>query len=161
MQKRYIPIAVVVAVLVAVSAVGYLRPDVTQAVPPRTLHENSGGRVIFTHMSHADDYGYACEDCHHDGPEAERARPLPCGTCHPKEFDDDFRVNHQTAFPSEEYCERCHDVDPTPDMAEDERPDKDMLLLRGDAFHAQCMDCHADMGVGPYGKESCYECHAK
>lgn len=159
MQKRYLPIAVVVAALFAVAMFGYSLPSKPQENPPRVLLDNNGGRVIFTHAIHADDYGYECADCHHDG--VEDARPLPCGSCHPAAFDEDFKKNHAEAFPSDAYCERCHYSEPSADMAEEDRPDPDMLYIRSDAFHDQCMGCHEDLDAGPYGDESCATCHAK
>lgn len=161
MHKRYVPIAVVVAVCIVVAAVGYLLPQDSPDAPTRVVMENSGGRVFFTHQLHAEDLGLACEDCHHDGLVEEGAKPLPCATCHPKEFDDEFRLKHQKSFPSNDYCERCHYTEPSADMPDEDRPDTDMLPLTGDAFHWQCMGCHESMGAGPYGDESCTECHAK
>ncbi|BBD07378.1 cytochrome c3 family protein [Desulfovibrio ferrophilus] len=159
MHKRYVPIVVTIAVLLAVAIVGYSQPPVVQKSPTRVLMVNNGGRVFFTHAIHADDYGYDCADCHHDG--VEGAEPIACGSCHPKAFDGLFKEVHQRAFPSKEYCERCHDSEPVSSMSDDERPDSDMLLTRADAFHGQCMDCHKAEDAGPYGEESCSTCHAK
>jgi len=159
LQKRYYPIAVVAVALCAVAMIGYSQPPKAQEVPPRVLLDNNGGRVIFTHAAHAQDYGYECADCHHDG--VEGARPLPCGSCHPAAFDENFKANHAKAFPSRDYCGRCHDTDPVPGMPAEDRPDPDMLLTRSDAFHGQCMGCHKGLDAGPYGEDSCATCHAK
>ncbi|WP_461210023.1 cytochrome c3 family protein [Desulfocurvus sp. DL9XJH121] len=148
-----------VAVLLAVALFGYAAPPALPDVPPRVIFDNSGGRVFFNHAGHAEDYGYACEDCHHDG--VENARPQPCGHCHPKEFGKSFARSHQNWFPSKEYCGRCHDSEPKPGMAEGERPDKDMIPLQADALHAQCMGCHESVDAGPFGDDSCNTCHAK
>ncbi|QJB57477.1 cytochrome c3 family protein [Pseudodesulfovibrio sp. zrk46] len=158
MQSRYFLISVIVTVLLAVAAAGYLIPVEKQEVQARVVMDNTGGRVIFTHKFHADDYGFDCTDCHHDDIEADTF--LSCGSCHPKEFDADFRANHQNNFPSEEACLRCHDDVPTGELAEEDRPDIENIPLRADAFHAQCMDCHEENG-GPYGDDTCYECHAR
>ncbi len=158
MQKRYFQIAVIVAVMLAVGVVGYLTPVEEQDVPARVVMDNTGGRVIFTHQSHAEDYGYDCTDCHHDDIGADRF--ISCGSCHPTEFNEQFRADHQKAFPSDEACIRCHDDVPTGELAEEDRPDIENIPLRADAFHSQCMDCHEKDG-GPYGEDSCYQCHAR
>lgn len=159
MQKRYVPIAVTVAALLAVAVLGYATDHPKPDVPPRVLFDNSGGRVFLGHAAHADDYGYDCADCHHDG--VDDQRPVQCGACHPREFGPEFAAAHQKAFPSEEYCQRCHDEAPRAGMPEDERPDTDLLPTRADAFHGQCMSCHEAEDAGPYGEDSCTSCHAK
>jgi len=114
---------------------------------------------VFSHRMHADDYGFDCADCHHDG--MESGNYLPCGSCHPKEFNDEFRKNHQKAFPDKEACKRCHgDIPSGKILTEDEEPDIESIPTRGEAFHQQCMGCHEENG-GPYGEDSCYECHAR
>lgn len=159
MQKRYVPIAVIVAVLLAIAAVGYTTGNPQPDVPPRVLFDNSGGRVFFDHATHAEGYGYDCADCHHDG--VDEQRPVACSSCHPKEFGPEFAKTHKTAFPSDAYCQRCHYEAPVEGMPEDERPDPDLLMTRADAFHGQCMGCHEAEDVGPYGEDSCTSCHAK
>lgn len=159
LHQRYFPIAAAMLFLFVVAIFGYTKPPVVQESPARVLMDNTGGRVVFAHAIHADDYGYDCADCHHDG--VEGASVIGCGSCHPKAFDGVFRELHQRSFPSREYCERCHDSEPVANMPEDERPDSDMLLVRADALHAQCMDCHKAEDAGPYGDDSCSTCHAK
>ena len=53
MQKRYIPIALLTAVLAAVAVVGYVLPEPHEAVPERVLLDNAGGPVVFQHADHA------------------------------------------------------------------------------------------------------------
>lgn len=171
-QSRYTTIRILCALLAAVALVGYLLPEGVGSrlsggssdLPPRILLDNGGGRVIFTHAAHAEDYGFDCVDCHHDDA-GDPQQPVPCGTCHPKEFDARFAAEHRYAFPSQGYCLRCHydqpDMDAAPgSMAEEDRPDKEFIPTRMDAFHAQCMDCHRDMGAGPYEDDECSVCHA-
>ena len=153
------PIAVTVAALLAVSLYGYATPPIRPEVPPRVLFDNSGGRVFLDHATHAQGYGYECEDCHHDGAQGDSY--LPCGECHPKNFDVMFVKAHQKAFPDKEYCSRCHDEEPADGLPKDELPDVDMMPTRSDAFHGQCMGCHEAEGVGPQGEDSCITCHAK
>lgn len=159
MQNRYVPIAVTVALLLAVALYGYATPVSRPDVPPRVVLDNSGGRVFFDHGAHAEDYGYECTECHHDG--VEGRRPLPCGTCHARNFDEAFARTHADSFPNREYCARCHDVEPAPGLSKDDLPDKDLLPLRSDAFHGQCLGCHESVDAGPYGEDSCTTCHAK
>ncbi|KAB1442168.1 cytochrome c3 family protein [Pseudodesulfovibrio senegalensis] len=158
MKQRYIPITVIVAILAALAVAGGAMPEQAQVVPARTVMDNNGGRVIFSHRIHADEYGFECADCHHD--DIGQERPVSCGSCHPKAFDETFRSEHFKAFSSEDACLRCHDDVPGETLAEEDRPDTGNIPLRADAFHAQCMDCHEENG-GPYGAESCYQCHAR
>lgn len=137
---------------------GYLLAPEKQEVPARIVMDNTGGRVIFTHLAHTDEYGFDCADCHHD--EIGQGTPIACGSCHPAEFDATFRAEHQKAFPTEEACLRCHYEQPTSPLAEDNRPDIEDIPTRADAFHGQCMNCHEENG-GPYGDDSCYSCHAR
>lgn len=159
MKNRYIPITIIVAVLCATALVVYLTPSGEQEVPPRVILDNAGGRVIFTHAAHTEDYGFACVDCHHDDIGQEQF--ISCGSCHPSEFDETFRAEHQNNFENEDACLRCHYDPPQEELAEDNRPDTEFIPTRADAFHAQCMNCHEDMGAGPYGDDTCYDCHAR
>lgn len=158
MKKRYVSITVFVAVMLLVAVGGYLRPQAKQSAPARVVMDNSGGRVIFTHQAHAQDYGFECADCHHDNIGQEQ--PLACGSCHPSAFDEKFRAGHQKVFSNEEACMRCHYETPKAPLAAEDKPDTENIPTRADAFHGQCMSCHEQSG-GPYGKDSCYACHAR
>lgn len=149
-----------VAVLLAVALFGYVSPKAEDTVPARVVLDNSGGRVIFSHAAHAEDYGYECVDCHHDEVEDVESFPADCGSCHPKAVDEKFAKEHKSAFPSDEYCIRCHFDVPGETIPEDDRPYKDMILTRADAFHGQCMGCHEAEFAGPFGEDSCSTCHA-
>ncbi|WP_147818662.1 cytochrome c3 family protein [Salidesulfovibrio onnuriiensis] len=159
MKSRYIPITIIVAAFCMAAAAGYvLFPGEAQDVPARVVMENAGGRVLFTHKAHAEEYGFECTDCHHD--DLERDTFLSCGSCHPKAFDETFRAEHPKAFPDKEACLRCHDEAPEGPLAEEDRPSTEDIPLRLDAFHGQCMSCHEENG-GPTEDDSCYECHAR
>jgi hypothetical protein len=158
LKSRYFIIATIVAVCFATAIAGYVIPADKPDVPTRVIMDNAGGRVIFTHQFHSADYGFDCIDCHHDDTGSDKF--LPCGTCHPTEFNEQFRTEHQKRFDSDEACLRCHDDVPTGPLTEDERPDISNIPLRAEAFHTQCMGCHEENG-GPYGDDSCYECHAR
>ena len=82
MQNRYFIISAVVVLLFAGAVVGYAIPEEKQEVPARIILDNTGGRVVFSHRTHADDYGFDCADCHHDGLEERTVpavRSLPPG----------------------------------------------------------------------------------
>jgi hypothetical protein len=158
LNRRYTTIILIVAVLSIASVVGFLIPSVVQENPARVVMNNSGGRVIFTHFKHADEFGYECADCHHD--DIGQEKPIACGSCHPKAFDEEFKTQHQKNFPSEEACLRCHSEVPTGPLSDEDKPDTENIPLRADAFHQQCQSCHESDG-GPYGKDACYECHAR
>jgi hypothetical protein len=158
LKNRYIPIITISVVLALVAAVGFLIPPAVQDAPTRVVLDNSGGRVIFNHLTHVDDYGLECSDCHHD--DIGQDTPIACGNCHPAAFDKKFKAEHMKNFKSDEACLRCHDEKPTGPLSEEDRPDIESIPTRSEAFHKQCMSCHEDMG-GPYGEDSCYECHAR
>ncbi len=149
----------------ALAVVGYLMPEGSASTPPRVLLDNGGGRVIFSHASHTADYGFKCADCHHDQA-GDPAHPVPCGTCHPKEFGPEFAATHRHAFPSPDYCQRCHDTEPDMNaapnsMSAEDKPDSGNIPTRMDAFHDQCMGCHRDNGAGPFEETECSACHAQ
>lgn len=159
MKSRYLPIAAILVVLLGVALVGYVAKPAKSDTPTRVVLDNNGGRVIFTHAAHVEEYGLECADCHHDDIEDQEA-PLACGTCHPPAFDADFRAEHQKAFSTEDACLRCHDDTPTVPLDDDNRPYVEDIPTRADAFHQQCMSCHEEYG-GPFGEDSCYQCHAR
>ncbi len=160
MKNRYIPITVIVAALCVAAAAGYvLFPEGKREVPVRVVMENAGGRVIFSHQAHIQEYGFECTDCHHD--DIGQDTFLACGTCHPKAYDEKFLAEHQKNFPDKEACLRCHDEIPEgPTLPVEDRPSTEDIPLRIDAFHSQCMSCHEENG-GPTEDDSCYECHAR
>lgn len=157
-NNKYIPIAAIVAVLLVSAVALLLWPEERRADPVRVVMDNAGGRVIFTHLTHVEDYGYDCTDCHHD--DIGQASPVACGNCHPPEFGDGFRTGHASRFESDEACLRCHDEKPVGPLKAEDRPSTEDIPLRADAFHRQCMQCHEENG-GPYGDDACNECHAR
>jgi hypothetical protein len=152
LRRRYLPITIVTVLLLCLAVAGYVMPREEQKQPVRILFENNGGRVIFTHSAHCEDYGVACARCHHEGPEYldENAEPLPCGTCHPASFDSAFVSGHASAFPDDTSCVKCHhaelrslhfDHDEHIDYAADD-----------------CLACHHDTDIDP-DTTGCRECH--
>lgn len=158
LQRRYFLISLIVGLSFLVAVIGYAIPPEKEKVPARVVLDNTGGRVLFSHRTHAEEYHTDCADCHHYG--LEGGTSLPCGACHPPEFNDEFRLNHQKAFPDKAACLRCHDEAPTGPLAEGERPDIESIPTRGDAFHTMCQGCH-EQGGGPFGADACYQCHER
>lgn len=157
MNKHLLAILGVTGALFLASATGYLMPVTANGAPARVLLDNTGGRVVFTHLVHAQDYGLDCDECHHDGGDPDH--PVPCGACHPAAFDEAWAASHPKQFANKELCLRCHDSDPSAGVTPEEKPDPSWIPVRADAFHSQCMDCHESLG-GPAGDDSCKSCHA-
>ena len=99
--------------MAVVAVVGYTH-DTVGKTPVRLLLENAGGRVVFDHRRHAEDYKVACETCHHESAEA-RENVQPCGACHGVDFDGSFREDHVAAFADDETtCATCHHMGSAP-----------------------------------------------
>lgn len=72
----------IVLVVLAVVSIGvYCIPGKQEKVPTRVLLDNLGGKVIFSHKTHANNYGFGCGDCHHESSDPIES-VLACGTCH-------------------------------------------------------------------------------
>jgi hypothetical protein len=108
--------------------------------PVRVFYSTLGGKVVFDHKIHADDYGISCNDCHHH-PEEDESAIRSCGDCHLKESD----------MPLAQSCLECHDMDEI---------ESTEMLKQSDAFHQQCADCHEQNDAGPRGQD-CSLCHLK
>lgn len=115
MSRRYIPIAVVTALLTVVALVGYAWPTPepllpVKPLPDRVLLRNSAGKVVFDHKKHFEDYKVECQACHHD-----REKPTPiamaCGSCHGATGKPNFKTDHVTAFKDQMSCVTCHHVE--------------------------------------------------
>ncbi len=91
-------------------------------------------------------------DCHGDLFPAD-GDMKQCGVCHnlvntkTTLFDKGW-VNINPAYAD---CTVCH-VGQTID---------DLILPRMQAFHESCMGCHEKLHKGPYGQDSCNQCHTK
>ena len=207
MHKRLIPITILTGILFITALVGYLIPETSEEPPVRVLLENKGGKVIFTHRTHADLQDGDCASCHHTS--GTSSSPLKCTTCHVAKFDDAFAASHQDAF-DEKQCSTCHhpaagignfshekhledyvpddctachhdeSIESEPQACADcheKEADGDMPGLK-DAAHKKCADCHEDMyaegikgcrnchtrstkPVDPDGYQACSSCHAE
>ena len=123
MNKRSIPMAIAGCVLALAGIAGYFSPAPTEAVPPRILMDNQGGRVVFTHQAHSTPGGaygdISCADCHHElkiapkkGNEpADPAAVMNCGACHGTADDPGFIASHQERYQAkggDASCISCH-----------------------------------------------------
>ncbi|MFZ3045412.1 MAG: cytochrome c3 family protein [Desulfatirhabdiaceae bacterium] len=140
-SKKHLQIAYsMTAILLVIGLFSYAafsakKPD----QPIRIMYKGVAGSVLFDHKAHAADrgYGLSCNDCHHHPP-GQDSDFLACSACHKAEGD--------TAKP--ESCKDCHD----PSEYEDYE-----MVTKTNAFHAQCIECHQQIGAGPV---ECAACHA-
>lgn len=131
-------------VLVVVAVVGYVLPADAPALPQRILFDNPGGRVVFDHTGHMQQYDVSCEACHHavgkkDWGHAAHAQDygLDCESCH----------HGPDIEPEPGDCSACHM----------ETGDEGMPSLR-DAVHARCQSCHEDAFAEK--EAGCVMCHS-
>lgn len=148
MQKRYIPITTVTVVLFLVAVGGYLAPAEQQSPPNRTLLDNKGGTIIFTHASHVETMDSACIKCHHTS--GNDTTPPPCSQCHVAKFDDVFATSHQEIM-KDSQCATCHHAGSTIDNFS--HADHEDDYTGGD-----CQSCHHDESVESE-PQSCGNCH--
>ncbi|MBI5015445.1 MAG: cytochrome c3 family protein [Deltaproteobacteria bacterium] len=120
-----------VLLLVGAAALG---PGVCAALTPTLiLAKAKRGEVVFTHGRHVEQYGVACEKCHHNlaaGPQ----EPTTCKGCH-------VRSDHRGL------CHECHFSDRDDGYQERlesarRRLKKDELPTLYRAFHSLCRNCH-------------------
>ena len=116
-------------------------PKKTPDTPVRIMFTSIAGKVLFDHKTHLDasGFGLSCFDCHHHPGEGEESL-LACRECH------DSRGEQKPAA-EKEVCLQCHGAGEIEDAE---------LLNRGDAFHAQCIDCHRNFGAGAVECSSCH-----
>jgi hypothetical protein len=91
------------------------------------------GEVDFAHLSHAEDYGVSCTECHHeykDGKNTwEEGDPVKkCASCHDPNEDKGPVKKLKTAF--HKNCKACHQ-----NLAKEG--------ITKDAPYRKCSDCHA------------------
>jgi hypothetical protein len=111
--------------------------------PIRLMYKVAAGNVFFSHETHTDisGYGITCENCHHH-PEGDEEANQACGNCH---------APPSKAETVQETCLECHYADEIEGA---------IPIKRGDAFHEQCGNCHAEIEAGPL-KEDCNSCHVR
>lgn len=188
MQRRYLPIAILTAILGLAALTGYILPAKSETPPVRLLFENKGGKVIFTHADHAAYEGDQCGTCHHTS--GEEQSPPKCSSCHVKKFDDTFKESHPDIIDTR-YCASCHhpkasisnfdhdlhamdltgedcqachhteDIEPEPQACSNchEFETKDKVVSLKQANHTRCGDCHEDYYME--GIKGCSNCHTR
>ena len=140
LQLAYGLAIVLLVVGVASYAFTALSPKVLDE-PVRIMYSSVAGDVLYGHKTHvAPDtgYGISCADCHHHPADDEEASLRACGDCHQETSEE---------APLPESCLECHDADEIEDTE---------MVKKGDAFHAQCIQCHKEVGGGP---TECSQCH--
>lgn len=173
MPRRHVFVTVFCCLMAVVAVVGYTH-DTVGKTPTRLLLENAGGRVVFDHRRHAEDYKVACEACHHESAEA-RENVQPCGACHGVDFDGSFREDHVAAFADDETtCATCHHMGSAPAKWDHAAHAEEYGLSCTDCHHAnadiepepaRCTACHLDKPMGDIpdmktaAHAKCADCH--
>ncbi len=143
------PVTVLTCLLALVAVAGYLRPAPSQELPVRVLFDNKGGNVIFHHLAHHRDYEIGCAECHHKSGEI-RSQPLPCGSCHPVSFNQNYVNQHIQSFPDNDACVQCHHAEFS-GLAFDHQAHEDY-------YASGCQDCHHGPEISPQ-PQNCKNCH--
>lgn len=188
MQRRYLPIAILTAILSVAALAGYLIPAQSEGPPVRLLLENKGGKVIFAHGAHVDYEAGQCATCHHTS--GDEQQPPKCTSCHVATFDAAFKESHPERIDDRycischhpkadignfdhdvhamdytgEYCQSCHhdeSIEPEPQQCSNchESETSDEMLSLKQANHTRCADCHADLYE--QGIAGCRNCHTR
>ena len=155
MHKRYFPLIAVLGIAALAFFAGLALTPAKPELPNRILMPNAGGRVVFNHAQHAEDYGVACETCHHENTEA-RMDPKPCISCHDVAFNQEFAATHQETFKDDpQACLTCHHVE-----IASTNWDRDMHDLHAESLVGPegCQTCHHDESIEPEPM-SCTNCH--
>lgn len=148
-QKRYLPIIVLVLAAAVVALVGYNLPDNAPPVPERVLLDNASGKVVFDHKLHSGVLQLKCVQCHHENP-TPRENVQPCRTCHGPEFNAAFRTTHTVAITDTASCVTCHHM---------EYKRKDWGHKKHVEEHGlACTECHHGKEVEPE-PHGCTDCH--
>ncbi len=173
--------------LLIIAVGGYLMPETSEPLPNRILMDNSAGRVVFDHKTHADKPGLDCRACHHDALADDQAGQ-PCRVCHGLEFDASFRGHSVTMDPAT--CATCHhmtlshkkwghskhavernipcvschhgpQIEDKPQNCancHDRKADMGPILSLKNAVHKRCASCHED-AFAAGDMKSCAICH--
>ncbi|HIW78038.1 MAG TPA: cytochrome c family protein [Candidatus Bilophila faecipullorum] len=150
MPRRYVFVTVFCCLMALVAVLGYSQ-DSTEKRPVRLVLDNPGGRVVFDHQRHAEEYKVACETCHHESA-TPRDNVQPCGACHGIDFEGSFRDDHVAAFSDDETtCATCHHMSFAAAKWDHE--------AHATEYASSCTDCHhADADIEPEPGR-CSACH--
>lgn len=143
-------------------------------------HHPKANTDKFSHETHMDEYAADdCTACHHD--ESIESEPQACANCHEKDGDKEMpslkdathkrcESCHEDMFEEGiKGCGSCHTRAPGSDSAAEYKPCSschgepvDQLIpTTMKAYHGQCMACHEKQDAGPFGDDSCGQCHMK
>lgn len=148
LQKRYLPISVLTALLFLVAIGGYMAPTDSEALPVRVLLDNKGGKVILKHADHVITMNEECGSCHHTT--GNDQNPPACSQCHAKKFDEVFKTTHQGTI-GEDNCISCHHAKANIDnFSHDDHMD--------DYTGGDCQSCHHDESIEAE-PQACANCH--
>ena len=100
LQKRYLSIAILTAVLAVTGIAGYLLPAGPVAgdkepATRRILFDNAGGPVVFDHQKHSRLLKEDCATCHHESLQKTPDKAMACASCHGVALDDAFSFYYQ------------------------------------------------------------------
>lgn len=143
-----------------------------------TCHHSTSDISLFSHIDHESDYtDQDCQSCHHDA--TIEPEPQACSNCHKESTEGTtpslMKATHQRCADCHDDmyleglkgCRNCHSRTEQPVEKKQYQscsnchatPVNEMIPTRKEAFHAQCMGCHEEQGTGPFGNESCSQCH--
>lgn len=157
-KNRYTALFIVLGLAAACVGIGLIATPPTPTQPVKLLMPNAGGRVIFNHRQHAEDYGASCSTCHH-------TRIIATA------WDRDMHDLHAESMT--ESCQDCHHdagIEPEPmscyssgchkRLLPDGKVDtKSKTIPARDAVHRRCYSCHAHEDVFNDGLAGCASCH--
>lgn len=159
-KNRYNALFSILGLAFVCVVVGIIATAPTPAQPVKILMPNAGGRVIFNHRQHAEDYGISCSTCHH----------LEISG---SSWDRDMHDLHAEDFAVEDGCQTCHHdagIEPEPmscltagcheriGATKDEKKKSNSIPAR-DAVHQRCYSCHAHEDTFNEGLAGCASCH--
>ncbi len=104
-SQRDLKVAIIILIVCLISGIvcyaAFTPPAPDE--PLRIMFQNKGGKVLFTHSVHVDNYTGDCLDCHHNLDDDETYN---CSDCH-EETGDDYMLSRADAF--HDQCKGCHE----------------------------------------------------
>jgi hypothetical protein len=104
-SQRDLKVAVLIMIVLLVTGIACYASfsSPTPDNPVRLMFQNQAGKVLFTHLTHADSYGLDCLDCHHN---LDYDETYNCSDCHEKTGDEDLLARADAFHAS---CKGCHE----------------------------------------------------
>lgn len=155
-KKRYTALFTVLGLAVACLAAGVLFAPPAPTKPIKILMPNQGGRVIFNHRAHAEDYGDKCSTCHHVEIEST-IWDRDIHELHVDNFVDSCQDCHHDSSiePEPQSCFNCHERLLPAGLVNE----KSRFIPARDAIHMRCASCHAHEDTFAEGLAGCETCH--